>query len=104
MFFFKKKNIAITIFYWKIHKLHLFCWFNFSGNQKMDFNRAEPTATELIFQTPVSEFPRHTYSRFLYQTTCTQWKGNISARAIVNLKSPFNSLTSKAKRFLSKST
>ena len=30
-------NIAIVMFYWKIHKLHLFCWLNFLGNQKNGF-------------------------------------------------------------------
>ena len=35
---------VFMIFYWKMHKLHLFCWQKpFLVIRKMDFNRAEPT-------------------------------------------------------------
>ena len=45
---------VLVIFYWKIHKLHLFCWLNFSViRKKCILIRLNPHATELIFLTPV---------------------------------------------------
>ena len=43
----------VYMLFFHIHKLYLFCWLNFSGNQKKILIGLNPHATELIFLTPV---------------------------------------------------